>query len=167
MAARPIGSVAARNRSPLQVRTALLPSTDGATRRPKTSPPAASAESGSSSAKPGKSGKSTGATGRSTSVLSALSDSRSVSGRLQVVSPKASARENSATRVAARPIGSVAARNCSPLQVRTALLPSTDGPPGDRRRARRPRQQSWEARRPSQANQENGLVPLGGRHPWQ
>ena len=126
-AARPAGTVAARNRNPLQVRTALLPSTDGATRRPKTSPPAASAESGSSSAKPGKPGKSTGAAGRSTSVASALSDSKSASDRLRVVSPKESARENSATRVAARPIGSVAARNRSPLQVRTALLPSTDG----------------------------------------
>ena len=248
-AARPAGTVAARNRNPLQVRTALLPSTDGATRRPKTSPPAASAESGSSSAKPGKPGN-----GRSTSVASTLSDSKSASDRLRVVSPKESARENSATRAAARPARTVGTRNRNPLQVRTALLPSTDGatrqrqarrprqrvgklvgqpgksgngrstsvastlsdsksasdrlravspkesarefrntggrasgrkrraesqslqvalhhcrprtgPPGDRRRARRPRQQSREARRPSQANQENRLVPLGGRHP--
>ena len=135
-AARPARTVGTRNRNPLQVRTALLPSTDGATRRPKTSPPAAPAESGSSSAKPGKPGKSTGAAGRSTSVLSALSDSRSVSDRLRVVSPKGSARENSATRVAARPIGSVAARNRNPLQDRTALLPSTDG--ATRRKTSRP-----------------------------
>ena len=135
-AARSARTVGTRNRNPLQVRTALLPSTDGATRQPKTSPPAASAESGSSSAKPGKPGKSTGAAGRSTSVLSALSDSRSVSDRLQVVSPKGSARENSATRVAARPIGSVAARNRNPLQDRTALLPSTDG--ATRRKTSRP-----------------------------
>ena len=127
VAARPSGSVATWDRNPLQVRTALLPSTDGATRRPKTSPPAASAELGSPSAKPGKPGKSTGAAGRSTSVASALSESKSASNRLRVVSPKGSASENSATRVAARPTGSVAARNRNPLQVRTALLPSTDG----------------------------------------
>ena len=71
-AARPARTVGTRNCNPLQVRTALLPSTDGASRRPKTSRPAASAESGSSSAKPGQPGKSTGAAGRSTSVAATL-----------------------------------------------------------------------------------------------
>ena len=128
-AARSAGSVATSNRHPSQLRSAAsLPSTDRAARRPKTSPPAASAESGSASAKPGKSGKSIGAAGRSTSVASTLSDSRSASSRLQALSPKGSARENSATRAAARSAGSVATRNRNPLQVRTAAsLPSTDG----------------------------------------
>ena len=128
VAARPRGTVATPNRNPLQVRTASLPTTDGATRQPKTSPSGGSAESGSSSATPGKSGKSTGAARRSTSVASTLSDSKPVSDRLRAVSPKGNARENSATRVVAHPTGSAAMRNRNPLQVRTASSPTTEGP---------------------------------------
>ena len=159
-AARPAGTVAARNRNPLQVRTALLPSTDAATRRPKMSLPAASAESGSSSAKPGKPGN-----GRSTSVASTLSDSKSASGRLRVVSPKESARENSATRAAARRHEPSVRGIAIPCRFALHYCRPRTGLPGNRRRAWRPRQQGREARRPSQANQENRLVPLGGRHP--
>ena len=90
VAARPTAIAAARNRSPLQVRAASLPTTEGATRRPKTSPSATASKN--SSAAPSKSGKSTGAAWRARSVASTLS-SKPASGRERAVSSELVARE--------------------------------------------------------------------------
>ena len=151
VAAGPTGSVAARNG---QVRAASLPTTERATRQPKTSPSAASAELRRSSAALAKSGKSTGAALRATSVASTLSDSKSASPRSRTVSPKGIARENAATRVAAGPTGSVAARNRNALQVRTSSLPTTERAP--RQPKTSPSAASVESRRSSAASAKSG-----------